>query len=156
MKHLLVLVPLLLIGACTTAMSEDDLKPWPQAEPGERRFVIRLPALDDESTRNVELLIGKDVEVDCNRHWFGGSLLRESIQGWGYPFYRLTDVVGPASTMMACPEGSKHVEFVTVKLEGASVRYNSKLPIVVYVPDDFVVKYRIWSAESAPRIATVE
>ncbi|WP_281181174.1 ecotin family protein [Candidatus Arsenophonus triatominarum] len=26
------------------------------------------------------------------------------------------------------------------------VRYNSKLPIVVYVPNDMAVKYRVWSA----------
>ena len=30
--------------------------------------------------------------------------------------------------------------------EGFLIRYNSKLPVVVYVPDEFEVRYRIWTA----------
>lgn len=153
MKSLSLLLSFLLIGACATAMSEDDLKPWPPAETDERRYVIRLPALDDESRFGVELVIGKEIEVDCNQHWFGGNLERQSIEGWGYSFYRLSDVAGPASTMMACPDDEKRVDFVPVRFEDPYLRYNSKLPIVVYVPDGFSVRYRVWSAETEPRIA---
>jgi ecotin len=136
-------------------MPEQDLEPWPAAKAGETRYVIQLPALEDESGRRVELRIGKELEIDCNRHWFGGELEREVVAGWGYPMYRLADVAGPASSMMACPEEEKRVAFVAVNLDDPFVRYNSKLPIVVYVPEGFVVRYRVWSADNVMQDAPV-
>ena len=157
MNRLLLMLPILLFGACATAMSdEDDLAPWPPAEPGETRFVIRLPATEDEASRGIELEIGKDMEIDCNQHWFGGKFERQVVSGWGYPMYRLSGVAGPASTMMACPEQDKRAAFVQVRLEDPFLRYNSKLPIVVYVPDGLVVRYRTWSADGESRPAAVE
>jgi ecotin len=152
-----VLLSLLLIGACANTMSEnDDLKPWPPAAAGESRHVIRLPAMEDEASHGVELVIGKELEIDCNRHWFGGKLERQVVSGWGYPLYRLTSVAGPASTMMACPGEEKRTAFVVVNLEDPMLRYNSKLPIVVYVPDGFSVRYRTWSADGDAVDAAVE
>lgn len=50
--------------------------------------------------------------------------------------------------MMACPDGKKEKKFVTAYLGDAGMlRYNSKLPIVVYTPDNVDVKYRVWKAE---------
>ena len=57
-------------------------------------------------------------------------------------------VTGPVSTMMACPDGKKERKFVLAGLgDDAMLRYNSKLPIVVYTPDNVEVKYRIWKAD---------
>jgi len=134
----------------------EDLKPWPAASPGETRFVIRLARKEDEDAHGVELVVGKDLEVDCNRHWFGGKLDREVVSGWGYPLYRLSSVAGPASTMMACPEEEKRTVFVAVHLEDPMLRYNSKLPIVVYVPEGFIVRYRNWSASGKAQDALPE
>jgi ecotin len=58
--------------------------------------------------------------------------------------------------MMACPEEEKRRIFVAVHLDDPMLRYNSKLPVVVYVPDGFSVRYRIWSADSEAREATAE
>ena len=57
--------------------------------------------------------------------------------------------IGPiASTMMACPDGKKEKKFVTAYLgDNSLLRYNSKLPIVVYTPENVEVKYRIWKAD---------
>jgi ecotin len=150
------LFPLLFVAACAVAMPDQDLEPWPSADAGETRFVIRLPALDDESGRRIELQIGKDLDVDCNRHSFGGAFERGVVSGWGYPMYRLTDVAGPASTMMACPAEEKRRAFVVVNLDDPFINYNSKLPIVVYVPEGFVVRYRTWSADNVMRDAPSE
>lgn len=146
-----------LVSACASAMSQDDdLKAWPAAESGETRFVIRLPEMQDETAHGVELIIGRQLEVDCNRHWFGGKLERQVISGWGYPLYRLTSVAGPASTMMACPGEEKSMAFVAVNLEDPFLRYNSKLPIVIYVPDGFSVRYRTWSVDGVAQDAPSE
>ena len=146
-----------LVSACASAMSQDDdLKAWPAAESGETRFVIRVPEMQDETAHGVELIIGRQLEVDCNRHWFGGKLERQVISGWGYPLYRLTSVAGPASTMMACPGEEKSMAFVAVNLEDPFLRYNSKLPIVIYVPDGFSVRYRTWSVDGVAQDAPSE
>jgi ecotin len=46
---------------------------------------------------------------------------------------------------MAPPEGAPKVKaFVTAA--PLHIRYNSRLPIVVYAPSGFQIRYRIWSA----------
>ncbi|EPC5663128.1 serine protease inhibitor ecotin [Citrobacter koseri] len=122
--------------------------PYPKAEKGMKRQVIQLTPQEDESTLKVELLIGQTLEVDCNHHRLGGELASKTLEGWGYDYYVFDKVTSPVSTMMACPDGKKEQKFVTAYLGDAGmVRYNSKLPIVVYTPANVEVKYRIWKAE---------
>jgi len=50
--------------------------------------------------------------------------------------------------MMACPPSQENTdEFVTVVGDGFLQRYNSRLPMVVYVPEGFELRYRIWVAQ---------
>jgi ecotin len=126
---------------------EDDMKPYPPAQPGFSRMVFRLPALENEADHEVEVIVGQTLMVDCNRTMFRGNLEQRVVEGWGYSYYILEKVGGPVSTLMACPPDAKKTEdFVVVRGEGFKLRYNSKLPVVVYVPQGFAVRYRIWSA----------
>ncbi len=138
------------------AASLKDVAPYPEAEKGFTRQVIHLPAQTDESAYKLEVLAGKTLKVDCNRQRLGGSLEEHTLQGWGYPYYRLEKVSGPASTLMACPDGKKTDAFVPVIGDGFLLRYNSKLPVVVYVPEGVEVRYRVWSAADDVQKATVE
>ena len=142
-----------LTGSLPTAvMAADDLKPYPAAETGYRRVVIRLPVVDSPDDLKVELMFGRMMEVDCNRHILSGRLARRVAQGWGYEYFVLGQVSGPASTMMACPpDEPKRTDLVRVNpgrddAQNGWQRYNPKLPIVVYVPDSIEVQYRIWKA----------
>ena len=148
----------LIAAACasTSAFASDTSKaqplekvaPYPQAEKGMKRQVIQLPAQQDEANFKVELLIGQTLEVDCNQHRLGGQLESKALQGWGYDYYVFDKVMSPVSTMMACPDGKKEKKFITAYLgDDGMLRYNSKLPIVVYTPENVDVKYRIWKAE---------
>ena len=126
----------------------EKIAPYPKAEKGMKRQVIQLTPQEDESTLKVELLIGQTLEVDCNHHRLGGELASKTLEGWVYDYYVFDKVTSPVSTMMACPDGKKEQKFVTAYLGDAGmVRYNSKLPIVVYTPANVEVKYRIWKAE---------
>jgi ecotin len=58
--------------------------------------------------------------------------------------------------MMACPDGKSKKDFVPVVGDGFMLRYNSKLPIVLYVPKDVEVRYRIWSASGKVEKAAQE
>ena len=124
-----------------------DMEPYPAADEGFERLVFRVPAVENETDRKVEIIVGKTLSVDCNLTWYGGTLDKRVAEGWGYSYFVLQKASGPASTMMACPPGEEKTEvFVTVRGDGFLQRYNSKLPTVVYVPQGFEVRYRIWEA----------
>lgn len=134
----------------------EKVAPYPQAEKGMKRQVIQLPAQKDESALMVELLIGKTLEVDCNHHRLGGELESKTLEGWGYDYYVMEKVSGPMSTMMACSDQKKSKKFITASLgDDGMLRYNSKLPIVVYTPDNVEVKYRVWEAQETIHNAEV-
>ncbi|WP_394238337.1 serine protease inhibitor ecotin [Pseudomonas anguilliseptica] len=141
---LFVLACALPLTAC--AATPESLKPYPAAAEGYHRHVIELPAQANEAEHKVELIAGKTLEVDCNQQRLGGQWQEKTVEGWGYNYYQLSQV-GPAiSTLMACPDNSRKQAFVPVGGEPLLVRYNSKLPLVIYAPADAQVRYRIWSA----------
>jgi ecotin len=138
----------LLFTQGATAGESNDLKPYPAAEKGYERMVFRVPAVADEASRKIEIIVGKTLSVDCNRTSFGGDLERRVAKGWGYPYFVIEKIGGPMSTRMACPPGEEQRDsFVAVQGDGFLQRYNSKLPVVVYVPEGFEVRYRTWSAQ---------
>ena len=141
---------LLLAGLSTQALAAklEDVAPFPKAEKGFTRQVIQLAPKDVEDDYQVEIIAGKTLPVDCNKPRLGGILEEKNLEGWGYPYYRIDKVIGPMSTLMACPESTKTQGFVPVVGDGFMLRYNSKLPIVLYVPKDLEVRYRVWSAEA--------
>ncbi len=154
MKKITTLAVSLLTAACMSAGAQaaeqplEKVAPFPKAEKGMKRQVIQLPQQQDESALKVELIIGQTLEVDCNHHRLGGKLESKTLEGWGYDYYIFDKLSGPVSTMMACPDGKKEKKFVTAGLgDDAMLRYNSKLPIVVYAPTNVDVKYRIWRAD---------
>ena len=151
-------VGLILAGLSTVthASKLEDVAPFPKAESGFTRQVIHLAPQAQEDSFQVEILAGKTLAVDCNRQRLGGILEEKNLEGWGYPFYRLEKVIGPMSTQMACPDGKSKKDFVPVVGDGFLLRYNSKLPIVLYVPKDVEVRYRIWSASSKVEKAVQE
>ena len=160
MKNTFTLAALLLTAVSLSATAAEQplekVAPYPQAEKGMKRQVIQLPAQQDESALKVELMIGKTLEVDCNRHRLGGKLESKTLEGWGYDYYVFDKVTSPVSTMMACPDGKKEKKFITAYLgDNSLLRYNSKLPIVVYTPENVEVKYRVWKADETVGQAVV-
>lgn len=144
------------LSSVAHAAKLETVAPFPKAENGFTRQVIHVAPQSQEENFQIEVLAGKTLTVDCNRQRLGGILEEKNLEGWGYPFYRLEKIIGPMSTMMACPDGKPKKEFVPVVGDGFMLRYNSKLPIVLYVPKDVEVRYRIWSASSKVEKAVQE
>jgi len=112
------------------------------------RYVLQLPRQDDESAFKVELMVGKTVQIDeRNRYFFGGKIEAETIKGWGFTRYLVSKLGPMAGTRMAVdPNAPKVSRFIALNGDPYLIRYNSRLPVVVYVPEGVEVRYRIWTA----------
>jgi ecotin len=141
-----------------------DLRPYPAPPAGQSRWVIQLPGVlppnpdpalsPHPADWRVELIVGREMEVDCNRHFFSGRIASETVKGWGYKVYRVGHVGPVASTRMACPPGEpKRRVFVTMGAKPFVVPYNASLPIVIYAPQDLEVRWRLWKAAREQRPA---
>jgi ecotin len=139
---------LMLVFAMPVSEAADNLRAFPPAAHGMGRFVLQLPPQPDEHSLKVELLIGKMVAVDeHNRHFFAGTIEEQTIKGWGFTAYRVNQPGPMAGTLMAVdPNAPKVARFVPLRGDPFLIRYNSRLPVVVYVPEGVEVRYRIWAA----------
>jgi ecotin len=147
------LIPISVVLAWLPQAAADNMDAFPAAEEGQARHVLHLPPLEDESAAKVELIIGKMVKTDpVNRFFLAGEIEAVTIKGWGFTRY-VVEKIGPmAGTLMAPPPGTEKVErFIPLRGAPYLVRYNSKLPIVVYVPEGAEVRYRIWRGDGEPR-----
>ena len=133
--------------AVISVQAADIMKAFPPAEEGMVRYVLQLPKQDDESIFKVELIVGKTIQIDeKNRYFFSGNIEQETIKGWGYPRYNVSKLGPMGGTLMAVdPDAPKVARFIALGGEPFIVRYNSRLPIVVYVPEGVEVRYRIWT-----------
>ena len=143
-------VVLLFLLAVPAGLAADNMKAFPAAGEGMVRHVLQLPQQADESRFKVELIVGKTVETDAgNRYFFGGSIEEETIQGWGFPRYTVSKLGPMAGTLMAVdPDAPKVARFITLGGTPYLISYNSRLPVVVYVPESVEVRYRIWTADA--------
>lgn len=145
---------LLFLFAVPAGQTADNLKAFPAAEEGMVRYVLQLPRQADESAFKVELIVGKTVQVEeRNRYFFGGKIDAETIKGWGFTRYKVSTFGPMAGTRMAVdPNAPKVARFITLGGDPYIIRYNSRLPIVVYVPEGVEVRYRIWAAGAEVKV----
>ena len=148
-------IGLLLSGSVMAGGSESELEAFPAAKTGSSRYVIVLPEKnrDEEQAFKVELVPGKTMMTDgVNQVRLGAAIEARTLQGWGYTYYEVEGSGEMMSTLMAVPEGTPRKE-TFVAGEPLIIRYNSRLPVVVYAPDDFEVHFRIWQAPEVLEIA---
>lgn len=147
MKTLWLMAIVTVLFGVASVSAADNMKAFPSAGSGMVRYVLQLPAQADESLLQVELLVGKVVQTDArNRYFFGGRIEKETIKGWGFTRYNVKKIGPMAGTLMAVdPNEPKVDRFITLGGEPYLIRYNSKLPVVVYVPEGVEVRYRIWT-----------
>jgi ecotin len=143
-----IISTLMFVFAASAAVAEDNLKAFPPAGEGMVRYVLQLQEQKDESDYRVELIVGKTVRIDAqNRYFFTGQIEAETIKGWGFTRYVVRNLGPMAGTLMAIDTEAPKVErFITLGGDPCLVRYNSRLPVVIYVPEGVDVRYRIWSA----------
>lgn len=145
----LLFIAIAAIAFLSVAVAADNIEAFPPAAAGMTRYVINLPPQSDEFAFRVELSIGKVVKTDAvNRYFFVGNLEVKTIPGWGFDRYVLQELGPMAGTLMAFDPNTPRVnQFVSLGGGPHLLRYNSRLPIVVYVPTGVEVRYRVWRAD---------
>jgi ecotin len=124
---------LLFLLAILDGQAADNMKAFPPPKEGMVWNALQLTKQDNESAFKVELIVGR-VE-------------KETIKGWGFTRYKVSKLGPMAGTLMAIdPNAPKAARFVTLGSDPYIIRYSSRLPIVVYVPEGVEARYRIWSA----------
>lgn len=132
------------ISSVFAQKAANDHSMFPAASTGFQKKVIQLPTSKNEDQLKVEIFVGKNIEVDCNRYFLSGSIVEQNLEGWGYTFYKVESNGAVGGTKMMCPDDKKTMKFVN--MQPLLINYNSKLPVVVYVPEGMELKYRIWKA----------
>ncbi len=159
--HHLLLAGIVLLTAmsCNTIKSSGDsgkgaaeaaaqLKNFPAPRKGYVRYVINLPSrsINQEQNYKIELSPGKLMMVDCNRHFLAGSLKEETVNGFGYTYYTFATSGNVSATRMGCPDAKLTQKFVAAK--SLLTDYNSRLPLVIYAPEGYQVRYKVFKASA--------
>ncbi|WP_295939055.1 ecotin family protein [uncultured Alistipes sp.] len=141
-----IMIPFISVNAQSAKVKQEReaiLAPFPAAKEGMVRHVIYVDKKSDESLFKVEIIPGKVMSVDNNRHILSGKIEEKNVEGWGYTYYEFTTNGQVASTLMASI-GPKVDKFVSSR--PIMVSYNSKMPVVVYAPEGYDIQHRIWKA----------
>ena len=128
-----------------SAEAQKALMAFPVAENGQRRGLIWLetdPNSTDEGSLWVEFRVGVRALVDGVNHYrLSGALHKRSVEGWGFDSYYYEGESRVASTRMGTQGATAHEE--TVWNTSQLIRYNSRLPLVVYMPAQLHLSYRV-------------
>lgn len=136
----------IITGAMAQTVTKTDLSIFPKPEKGFKQVVIEVPHSDRDESKKVEFRVGKWMEVDgCNRFGLLGKIEEKDLSGWGYNYFVFDTKGDVFSTQMGCPDTPKRNMFVSSQPE--LTRYNGKLPIVIYVPEEYEVKFQIYTTD---------
>lgn len=118
---------------------------FPKPEKGFKKMVIEVPYSDSDKNKKIEFTVGKMMEVDgCNHYGLQGTIETKDLEGWGYNYYVFNTKGEIISTQMACPDAPKRNLFVSAQPN--LVPYNGKMPIVIYIPEEFDVQFKIYTS----------
>lgn len=148
---MLMLTCFCILPASAAPTLAEQMKAFPAAKAGVNRFVIVLADKErgEEDAFKLEIVAGKTLPGDgVNKRNLASSIEQQTLPGWGYIYYRVIGNGNVTSTLMAPPEGTLMVdEFVNGK--PLLVNYNSRLPVVIYAPEGYQIRYRIWQAPAS-------
>lgn len=129
-----------------TTISKIDPNIFPKAQEGYKKMVIEVPYSDHDDDKKIEFYVGKRMDVDaCNVFTLMGSFEKKELQGWGYDYYIFNTKGNVRSTLMGCPDQKKRNVLVSSTPE--LIDYNGKMPVIIYVPVNYEVQFKIFKAE---------
>ncbi|AIM36400.1 ecotin family protein [Sphingobacterium sp. SG20118] len=135
------------ISAMAQTLLKQDVNVFPAPEKGMVKYVIEVPhaGIAADNNKKIEFFAGKYMETDaCNTYFLSGEFEEKNLEGWGYNYYVFKTNGNVGMTQMLC-EGEKKNTFVQAKSIVSD--YNGRMPIVIYAPEGYEVKFKIYKAE---------
>ncbi|GGP64728.1 serine protease inhibitor ecotin [Shewanella saliphila] len=126
--------------------AQADTKMYPAPQGNMVQHILTLPKLNNESEYLIEIQVGQNKLVDCNKVKLMGEIETMSLDGWGYRYYQVDSIMQGPSTRMMCTD-AKTAQFVVLN-DSLTLAYDSRLPKVFYLPKDAQLRYRIWQIAS--------
>jgi ecotin len=85
------------------------------------------------------------LETDmCNNYYLDGTFEKRDLKGFGYNYYVFSSDGKARSTLMGCSGTGTRRQFVFS--QSLEEFYNPKLPIVIYLPEDYEVRFRVFTS----------
>ena len=138
-----------------------DLSGYPAPAAGLQRWVIQPSGLLPKSSDplisanphdwRVQLIVGKNVDLDCNHSWLSGPSLRMQRlpEASGKALFVVNGPLVVMKTRKAClPDQPRQRSFLSLGKQPYLVPYNPSWPIVVDLPKGTELRWRVWKAET--------
>ena len=143
-----------------------DLTGYPEPAPGLKRWVIQPSGLLPKSADplisahpldwRIQLIVGQTVTLDCNTKRLSGTgmTMRMLPKASGKALFEVKGPVAVISTKMACPDDQPtRTSFLSLGKQPYLVPYNASWPIVVDLPENVQLRWRVWKAETRQQMA---
>ena len=138
-----------------------NLTGYPDPAPGLKRWVIQPSGLLPKSADplisahpldwRIQLIVGQTVRLDCNTKRLSGfgMTMRMLPKASGKALFEVKGPVAVISTKMACPDDQPtRTSFLSLGKQPYLVPYNASWPIVVDLPENVQLRWRVWKAET--------
>ncbi len=128
----------------------ETLSQYPEAAEGMKRCVIGINEVK-ASQVSLEFYVGKETEIDCNKHWLQGQFDKQFDKASGIYFFEFNGNGDIMSTRMGCPESSKKMAFISGKPVRVDLKPNNLF--VIYLPEDLELRYNLWENSTGYKTA---
>lgn len=145
---LIVSILSFLVNSFAQMNNQFDFSNFPSPKDGYIRYVINLPSSSKVKDANklVEFYVGKYEQVDnCNSFGLLGEIQMKTLEGFGYTYYEFETEGNIIGTLMYCSDSKRVEKFIKSKSE--IIHYNSRMPIIIDVPQGYEVRYKIFVAK---------
>ncbi|KAG8348030.1 putative Ecotin [Trypanosoma vivax] len=123
---------------------EEYNAPYPEPGADQSCCVIFPESKDDEEDNyRLQLIPGLVLEDSASVYCIPGEVREEIIPGWGYSYY-VVDMKQQTTLRKWVPTSQREPRFVPLTSK-PFIRYNSQLPVVVYMPKGMELHYRVWT-----------
>lgn len=129
------------------AQEKDKKVLFPSPQDGWERVEVDLPAIKKGMGEyRVEFTAGFEMETDmCNPYSLIGEWVENVVKNTDLVYYIASTKGQVVKAMNECPSEKMKSQFVGLKSN--SMLHNGGQSLVVYIPEGYQLRYRLWSAE---------
>lgn len=125
-----------------------EIEMFPKAKAGYKQTYFQVPIEENEEDLKIQLYVGYDAMVDCNHKWLDGNIETKTLKEWWFPYYEVESDGLVGTTAKGCGGQKETKKFIY--LPSKIIEYDSRIPFVLYIPENMEVRYRILRPDPAP------